>query len=71
MVRSGRADCLVSMFYMNRTNSIFEKGSDESTHKVPTSHYHTKHCHAAVASFMKTETQTRNLDIWSQLLSRE
>ena len=24
------------------------KGSVESTHKVPTSHYHTKHCHAAV-----------------------
>ena len=29
----------------------FEKGSVESTHKVPTSHYwyHTKHCHAVVA----------------------
>ena len=27
-----------------------EKGSVESTHKVPTSHYHTKHCHAAVVS---------------------
>ena len=26
----------------------FEKGSIESTHKVPTSNYHTKHCHAAV-----------------------
>ena len=26
----------------------FAKGSVESTHKVPTSHYHTKHCHAAV-----------------------
>jgi hypothetical protein len=26
------------------------KGSVESTHKVPTSHYHTKHCHAVVAS---------------------
>ena len=26
------------------------KGSVESTHKVPTSHYHTKHCHAAVVS---------------------
>ena len=26
-----------------------EKGSVESTHKVPTSHYHTKHCHAVVA----------------------
>ena len=25
-----------------------EKGSVESTHKVPTSHYRTKHCHAAV-----------------------
>jgi hypothetical protein len=24
----------------------FEKGSVESTHKVPTSHYHAKHCHA-------------------------
>ena len=29
---------------------IFAKGSVESTHKVPTSHYHTKHCHAAVVS---------------------
>jgi hypothetical protein len=28
----------------------FEKGSVESTHKVPTSHYHAKHCHAVVAS---------------------
>ena len=27
-----------------------EKGSVESTHKVPTSYYHTKHCHAAVVS---------------------
>ena len=27
-----------------------EKGSVESTRKVPTSHYHTKHCHAAVVS---------------------
>ena len=26
-----------------------EKGSVESTHKVPTSYYHTKHCHAVVA----------------------
>ena len=26
------------------------QGSVESTHKVPTSHYHTKHCHAVVAS---------------------
>ena len=31
-------------------SSNFEKGSVESTHKVPTSHYHTKHCHAAVVS---------------------
>ena len=30
--------------------SLLEKGSVESTHKVPTSHYHTKHCHAAVVS---------------------
>ena len=29
---------------------IIVKGSVESTHKVPTSHYHTKHCHAAVVS---------------------
>ena len=29
---------------------FFAKGSVESTHKVPTSHYHTKHCHAAVVS---------------------
>ena len=25
-----------------------ERVKVESTHKVPTSHYHTKHCHAAV-----------------------
>ena len=32
------------------TTFIFlETGSVESTHKVPTSHYRTKHCHAAVA----------------------
>ena len=30
--------------------SLFEKGSVESTHKVPTSHYHTKHCHACETS---------------------
>ena len=29
---------------------LFEKGSVESTHKVPTSQNHTKHCHAAVVS---------------------
>ena len=32
------------------SNENFAKGSVESTHKVPTSHYHTKHCHAAVVS---------------------
>ena len=26
---------------------ILAKGSVESTHKVPTSHYHTKHCHSS------------------------
>ena len=31
------------------TQMKLEKGSVESTHKVPTSHYRTKHCHAAVA----------------------
>ena len=30
--------------------NLIEKGSVESTHEVPTSHYHTKHCHAAVVS---------------------
>ena len=34
---------------LNR-HTLFVKGSVESTHKVPTSHYHTKHCHAAVVS---------------------
>ena len=29
------------------------KGSVESTHKVPTSHYNTKHCHAVVASLTR------------------
>ena len=28
---------------------LFEKGSVESTHEVPTSLYRTKHCHAVVA----------------------
>ena len=37
--------CTVSV-----SNENFQKGSVESTHKVPTSHYHTKHCHAAVVS---------------------
>ena len=27
----------------------FAKGSVESTHNVPTSHYHTKHCHAVTS----------------------
>ena len=37
------------------------KGSVESTHEVPTSHYHTKHCHAAVASFIhNTPTRKRS-----------
>ena len=36
--------------YNTKLGIIFEKGSVESTHKVPTSHYHTKHCHAAVVS---------------------
>ena len=26
---------------------LIAKGSIESTHKVPTSRYHTEHCHAA------------------------
>ena len=30
--------------YNTKLGIIFEKGSVESTHKVPTSHYHTKHC---------------------------
>ena len=34
----------------NMLCEIFEKGSVESTHKVPTSHYPTKHCHAAVVA---------------------
>ena len=37
----------------------FEKGSVESTHKVPNSHYRTKHCHAAVApSFEKGSVES-------------
>ena len=32
------------------TATHIAKGSVESTHKVPTSHYHTKHCHAVVGS---------------------
>ena len=35
---------------VQKFSAIFiAKGSVESTHKVPTSHYRTKHCHAAVA----------------------
>ena len=29
------------------SHSLLEKGSVESTHKVPTSNYYAKHCHAA------------------------
>ena len=36
--------------FVRNVGSFFAKGSVESTHKVPTSHYHTKHCHAAVVS---------------------
>jgi hypothetical protein len=35
--------------HSSHAGAVFEKGSVESTHKVPTSHYHTKHCHAVVA----------------------
>ena len=31
-----------------RMFEYFEKGSVESTHKVPTSHYRTKHCHSFI-----------------------
>ena len=34
------------------------QGSVESTHKVPTSHYHTKHEHLAKRSAQKTERHT-------------
>ena len=34
------------------------QGSVESTHKVPTSHYHTKHEHLAKRSAQKTELKT-------------
>ena len=36
-----------------RRDVKFAKGSVESTRKVPTSHYRTKHCHAAVAPLVK------------------
>ena len=46
----GRRDrcLLVSSSGLDLVYLNFAKGSVESTHKVPTSHYHTKHCHAAV-----------------------
>ena len=42
-------DANARMITGGRLVSFIEKGSVESTHKVPTSHYRTKHCHAAVA----------------------
>ena len=38
------------LYYETSSLFVVEKGSVESTHKVPTSHYHAKHCHAVVAS---------------------
>ena len=35
---------------MQHEKVLVAQGSVESTHKVPTSHYRTKHCHAAVAA---------------------
>ena len=37
--------CLLLLAYL--LPCFLEKGSVESTHKVPTSHYRMKHCHAA------------------------
>jgi hypothetical protein len=41
--------------------STLAKGSVESTHKVPTSHYHTKHCHAVVASIKLANKVSSNV----------
>ena len=43
-----RGDCVATSGAGDDKTKL-EKGSVESTHKVPTSHYRTKHCHAAVA----------------------
>ena len=45
-----KVTCARSDMVSMRMMVFVEKGSVESTHKVPTSHYHTKHCHAAVVS---------------------
>jgi hypothetical protein len=48
--RSSLRSASLSLRSAPRFALLFEKGSVESTHKVPTSHYHAKHCHAVVAS---------------------
>ena len=50
-----------SMFFAAKgsVECLFVKGSVESTHKVPTSHYHTKHCHAAVVTPISQAKSTR------------
>ena len=49
----------------------FEKGSVESTHKVPNSHYRTKHCHAAVvSSFEKGSVESTHKVPTSQVLRK-
>ena len=51
---TGEMQCGICVFEVRKRSvssmQNFAKGSVESTHKVPTSHYHTKHCHAAVVS---------------------
>ena len=51
---------LESAILLNLRSSFFEKGSVESTHKVPTSHYRTKHCHAAVVPLLSRNERERN-----------
>ena len=48
-VRESHSGAVILRFCAHRrVSGDIEKGSVESTHKVPTSHYHTKHCHEVV-----------------------
>ena len=49
-IEGGWASFLFILSLLGFLVGFLAKGSVESTHKVPTSHYHTKHCHAAVVS---------------------
>jgi hypothetical protein len=43
---------------------FWQKGSVESTHKVPTSHYHAKHCGAFLLTAKQDTVKTGNRFFW-------